>query len=104
MGRGRDAEAVAVVHAVAQYNGVTSTLTEAQLARAGAECAGARGAERAEKGHAGDGRGEAAAMDTSAVGAVRRQMAKFSGGHVRALFATRTMAWSTGLLVVIWGA
>lgn len=35
MGRGRDADAVAVIHAVAEYNGVRSSLTLEDLTRIG---------------------------------------------------------------------
>jgi hypothetical protein len=90
MGRGRDAEAVDVVHKVATYNGKTSRLTLEHLAAAG-ELA-VHGDEAGEK-----------KLDTSALGAVRRVLSLFSSEHVRALFATRKLAYSTSLLIVLWG-
>ncbi|GLB38811.1 putative sugar (and other) transporter [Lyophyllum shimeji] len=85
MGRGRDEAAVEVVHRVAELNGRTSTLTVEDLRQA----AGAAGGERRE-------------VDASAKGAVRRQLEKFGTGHVRSLFATRKLAYSTGLLITLW--
>lgn len=87
MGRGKDAAAVEVVHKVAQYNGVTSNLGVEELERVGKY-----GGEIEDTG-----------VDTSALGAIKRQMSKFSGDHVRALFATRKLAWSTSILIVLWG-
>jgi hypothetical protein len=97
MGRGRDAEAVEVVHKVAQYNGTTSSLTLDML----------RGVEKnhpvlvvnddSEK-------SQLPAMDTSGLGTVRRKLNDFRWGHVASLFETRKLAWSTSLLVALWGA
>lgn len=82
MGRGRDAEAVEVVHEVAKRNGKTSYLTLDDL-------------KVADK-------GEEEEIDTSAKGAVSRQLSKFSGNHVKSLFATRKLAYSTTLLIILW--
>lgn len=87
MGRGRDADAVAVVHKVAAYNGRESSLTVEHL--------------KAAEAAAGGGEGK---MDTSARGAMARKLQAFDGGHVRALFATRKLAYSTTLLIILWGA
>ncbi|EIW78205.1 MFS general substrate transporter [Coniophora puteana RWD-64-598 SS2] len=91
MGRGRDADAVEVVHKVAKYNGIESRLTLEALEKAGKLAVSAHEEESEE-----------AKMDTSALAAVRRQMAKFSGDHVSALFATKKLAWSTSILIVLW--
>jgi hypothetical protein len=87
MGRGRDEQAVEVIHLLAEYNGTTSPLTLEHLQRAGIY---------AEK--------EKIWQDTGAAAAVKRQLAKVSGNHVKALFATRKLAYSTSLLIVLWGA
>lgn len=42
-------------------------------------------------------------LDTSAKGAIMRQINKFNVGHVKNLFATKKLAISTGLLIVLWG-
>jgi hypothetical protein len=85
VGRGRDAEAVETVHRVAAYNGVPVHLTLEQLEAVDREF----GRERA--------------IDTSAQAAARRTLQLFEMGRVRTLFATRKMAWTTSLLIVIWG-
>lgn len=90
MGRGRDQDAVDVMHKVASYNGKTTTLTLEQLTAAGSY--------GDEKNRVDDRR-----LDTSATGALRRQLEKLSAAHVKALFATRKLAWSTSLLIIIWG-
>lgn len=89
MGRGRDADAVTVVHQVAAYNGTTSSLTLEMLEQAG-EIPGKAGGQETE-------------MDTSARAAVKRKLKAFDGGHVRSLFATRKLAYSTTLLIILWG-
>lgn len=87
MGRGRDAEAVAVVHCVAAYNGYTSTLTLDMMRALGDS----------------DSSGEPDTRNTSAKAAVVRKLGQFSSGHVGPLFATRKLAYSTSLLIVLWG-
>ncbi|KAI8978703.1 sugar transporter [Trametes punicea] len=87
MGRGRDAEAVAVVHRVAKYNGRESSLTLEMLQEV----------ERQVGGKAGE-----RAMDTSAKAAVKRKLRTFAGSHVKGLFATKKLAYSTTLLIIVW--
>ncbi|KAG6857053.1 hypothetical protein H0H87_010018 [Tephrocybe sp. NHM501043] len=79
MGRGRDEQAVEVVHKVAEYNGTVSGLRLEDLTKAG----NLSGSE------------DSSAEGTSAKAAVRRQLAKFDVGHIRSLFATRKLAYST---------
>ncbi|TFK52666.1 MFS general substrate transporter [Heliocybe sulcata] len=88
MGRGRDEEAVEVVHKIAQYNGATSNLTLELMKNAGELKISDR--EREDK------------LDTSARAAVIRQLQVLKWDHVSALFATRKMAWSTSLLIILW--
>lgn len=90
MGRGRDEQAVEVVHKVAVYNGKMSNLTLEDLLRAGKLADAAVDHDDVQ-------------MDTSVLAAVRRKMRMFSSNHVQSLFATRKMAWSTTLLIVLWG-
>lgn len=82
VGRGRDAEAVAVIHAIAKYNGIQSTLVVEDLEEAGRS---AENGEHAEKWR------------------VLSQSSTWSAKHVRALFASKKLAWSTSLLISIWG-
>ena len=87
MGRGRDEQAVDVVHKLAEYNGKTSSLTLEQLASAGALANNDTGAE----------------LDTSAAGAVKRKLRALNSQHVKSLFATKKLAYSTSILIVVWG-
>lgn len=87
MGRGRDAEAVKIMHAIAAYNGRTCSLTLEKLEEAG---------------KVDDGRGVKGNLDTKA--GVLRKLMIVSGDHVRSLFATKKLALSTSLLIAIWGA
>jgi len=89
MGRGRDEQAVEVVHKVASYNGKTSSLTLEDLRGAG------KLADTAVD--------DDVTMDTSVLAAVRRNMRMFSSSHFRSLFATPKMAWSTTILIILWG-
>jgi hypothetical protein len=89
MGRGRDDQAVAVVHKVAAYNGKTSNLTLEDLRRAG------NLADSASDDYV--------PMDASILAITRRKMGMFSSNHVQSLFATRKMARSTTILIILWG-
>ena len=95
MGRGRDAEAVEVVHKVAQYNGTTSSLTLDILHKA-EQSHPAPLSNDAEKSHL-------PPMETSKAGAIRRKMREFGWDHVTPLFKTRKLARSTSLLITLWG-
>ena len=82
LGHGRDEAAVAVVREIARYNGTETSLTVDDLEEAG------RSAEQKEYAHR---------------WRVLSQSSVWKGSHVRELFATRKMAWSTSLLIWIWG-
>lgn len=88
MGRGRDEEAVASVHRVAAINGKTSNLTVDHLKEAEI-LAGGSDQDRAE-------------LDTSAKAAAMRKLSKLDSNHVKPLFATRKLAYSTSILIVLW--
>ena len=95
VGRGRDAEAVEVVHQVARFNGKKSSLRVEML----------RALDRGEytaSGSTGE-KGRGRELDTSARGALARKMSVVDTSHVKALFATKKMAYSTSLLIVLWG-
>ena len=91
MGRGRDAQAVEVVHHVAAYNGKYSTLSLEHLSAAG-------------KLHEKFPTSQTKDFDTSVTAAIRRGLSKVNAENVRALFATRKLAYSTSLLIILWGA
>ena len=111
MGRGRDAEAVEVVHAIAKYNGKKSSLTLAMLQEVEAQM---QGDVESPLGPVSSAAGEkekevqkheqhAALMDTSARAAIIRKLRMVNTDHVKALFATKKLAYSTSLLIVLWG-
>ncbi|KAK2749964.1 hypothetical protein FQN55_002682 [Onygenales sp. PD_40] len=80
MGIGKDEEAVKVVHEIARRNGKTSSLTVADLEALGA----------------------GATQGIGAVKALQRNLQKFDTAHVKSLFATPKLAWSTSLMILIW--
>ncbi|KAH8107746.1 MFS general substrate transporter [Cristinia sonorae] len=92
MGRGRDEEAVEVVRKVAAYNGRETSLTVEML----------KGVERDFGVENGGDNVEEVGMDTSAKAAALRKLRKFDVGHVKPLFATRKLAYSTSLLIILW--
>ena len=81
MGKGRDEEAVRIVHEVARRNNKTTTLTVEDLKACEPE-------------------GYVQRVDPSA--AVQRKLATVNLDHVRPLFATRRLGRSTGLIMVVW--
>ncbi|KAJ7577382.1 MFS general substrate transporter [Mycena floridula] len=86
MGYGRDEQAVKVMHKVAEFNGKTSSLTVEQLKAPGPFMQG-------------DGR---RFLEGSLRKGLLRKINNFSTKHVLALFATRNLAFSTSLLILIW--
>jgi len=92
MGRGRDQDAVVVVHEIARYNGVHSSLTVGEL----------KDAENID-GTAATSAGEGGHVEGNQVGSIVRQhLSKFDSNHVYPLFATRKLALSTSLLIILW--
>ncbi|KAG7418242.1 MFS siderochrome iron transporter 1 [Fusarium oxysporum f. sp. rapae] len=81
MSKGRDEEAVRVVHTVAKKNGKTSTLSIEDLKACEPE-------------------GYVAQTDTSA--ALKRYLEKVDLSHIKALFVTRKLGLSTGLIMAVW--
>lgn len=80
VGKGEDEEAVAVIHKIAAYNSTTSSLTLEHLTQIGSMVdVGARG-----KG-------------------ILSRTSNYTIDHIKALFATKEMAYSTSLLISIWG-
>ena len=90
MGRGRDAEAIETLEKVATFNGTTNRLTLEQLQGVGVVVGTEGGAERG------------GTVDASVAAIIRRNLEHLNGDHVRSLFATRKLALSTSLLIVLW--
>ncbi|CAK7231083.1 hypothetical protein SCUCBS95973_007792 [Sporothrix curviconia] len=95
MGRGLDAQAVRVVHEVARRNGTTSTLSIEDL-RA---CEPAGYVSPALAGAAETG---TSSFRANVTGAIRRNLAEFDSERIRALFASRRLGLSTGLIMAVW--
>ncbi|WWC66074.1 uncharacterized protein I303_108696 [Kwoniella dejecticola CBS 10117] len=90
MGKGRDEDAVRIVHEVARRNGKESTLTVEDL-RACESLGGAADViTRSEK------------HESNAKKAIRRKLEQVNGKHIRALFATKRLAFSTSMIMVVW--
>jgi len=85
IGKGKDEEAVAVIHKIAAYNSTTSSLTVEHLTNIGSVVVHDK--------DVGGARGKGILSKTS----------NFTTEHIKALFATKTMAYSTSLLISIWG-
>lgn len=92
MGKGNDEEAVRVVHEVARRNGKTTNLTVADLTI----CENSS----AQPGSSDAGHKQPQQAPTTAV--IRRNMQKLDASHVKALFASKRLALSTGLITVVW--
>lgn len=82
MGKGRDEDAVRVVHEVARRNGKTSNLTLEDL-------------KACEP--------EGYVAQTDAAAAVKRHLDKVDTKKIKALFSTYQLGLSTGLMIAIWG-
>ncbi|KAF2268123.1 MFS general substrate transporter [Lojkania enalia] len=84
MGKGRDEEAVKIVHEVARRNGKTSSLTLEELTQF-------------------DNLGVPASQHHShAATAVKRNLEKVNLEHVKPLFATKKLAFSTSVMTLVW--
>ncbi|KAJ4158567.1 uncharacterized protein LMH87_009086 [Akanthomyces muscarius] len=81
IGKGRDEDAVRVVHEVARINGKTSTLTIEDL----------RACEP-----------ESYVAQTDTAAAVRRHLEKLDTRKIKTLFSTRRLAISTSLIMLLW--
>ena len=107
IGRGRDEEAVEVIRKIAKFNGrvdrCSLTVEDLQKASRGVSEKGQFTLPTPETG--GDDRVSTGVETTSAVKTtgLLSDSSHLSGSHIKALFGTRKMAWSTSLLVVIWG-
>lgn len=85
MGKGRDEEAVRIVHEVARRNKKTSPLTIEDL----------KACESVGEGQS--------AVNTSNAAAIKRQLQKINLDHVRALFSNKRLAFSTAMIMAVWG-
>lgn len=86
---GKDAQAVEVIQQIAKRNKVHCSLTLADLQKAAAPYLAAQGVD-AEK------------VETKFTTweLIRHSFDEFSGRHIRSLFSTRRLAWSTSLVIL----
>lgn len=89
MSIGKDEEAVAVVQKIAKMNGRTTTLTVERLRQAAAPWA--------------DGSPDAATTKFSVMERIKHSMSDLRGEHIRAIFSTRRLAFSSSLIILIYG-
>ena len=87
MGKGDDAGAVAIVHEVARRNGKTSALTLEDLQACNVLTSASP---------------KPAVEQTTASAAIKRNLQKLNASHIRALFATKKLAYSTSLITLVW--
>ncbi|OCF34424.1 hypothetical protein I317_03522 [Kwoniella heveanensis CBS 569] len=83
MGKGRDEDAVRIVHEVARRNGRTSNLTIDDL-------------------KACESLGDGSTAHTDAAAAIKRKLEKINLTHIRSLFASRKLMMSTSLIITVW--
>lgn len=94
MGKGRDDEAVRIVHEVARRNGKESNLTIDDLRVCEGLAVG--------NGNVGDAGLQQHGMGTSNKAAIKRKLEAVNAKHVKALFATKKLAFSTGAIMAVW--
>jgi hypothetical protein len=87
MGKGKDEEAVRIVHEVARRNGKTTPLSVEDLQACATIVPGGT-----------------AQVNTTAAAAVKRNLQKVDASHVKALFATKKLAFSTTIITIIWAS
>lgn len=106
---GQDAQAVRVIHRIAKRNGVTSTLTVKDLHLAAAPYLEADPAAKADTSRpqaSEEGQEETTEMITafSTWELVKNSFSDINGEHTKGLFATPQLAYSTSLIIFIYGA
>jgi hypothetical protein len=98
MGKGEDDDAVAVLRNVARVNGKEGSvkLTADDLTRVAHGSESGLCEESLERNVSVGGGGDLREV-------VLKQLGVVDANHVKPLFVMRKMAWSTGLLIVLWG-
>ena len=106
IGRGQDEEAVEVIHKIAKFNGKADrcTITVGDLRRTVQE----KLIKDSSTFPVQTGGGDYVTPGGEAINVEKKRgllssSSHLSGSHIKALFATRKMAWSTSLLIMIWG-
>lgn len=84
MGLGKDAEAVAIIHQLAEYNSAACDITVEKLVMASQNT-------------------DSTAANTGGGRKILSASSRLSVQHIKALFVTPKMAWSTSILIALWG-
>jgi MFS family permease len=100
MGRGRDAEAVKIVHEVARRNGKTSDLTLEDLEICNQLAI--RGATTTTTTTTTTPTGAPSTTTNHLKAAFLRNIDQLNASHIKSLFSTRKLAFSTSLITLIW--
>ncbi|TYJ58637.1 hypothetical protein B9479_000473 [Cryptococcus floricola] len=85
MGKGKDEEAVRIVHEIARRNGKESTLTVEDL-----KACEIYGSEDQQ-------------VETNTKAAFKRKLRSLGGEHISRLFASKKLGFSSGMIILIWG-
>lgn len=101
---GQDAKAVQVIHRIAKRNGVTSNLTVQDLRAAAAPYLENVNAVRDNKGDTVNFTDDELITAFSTWGLVKNSFSDINGEHTKGLFATPRLAYSTSLIIFIYGA
>ncbi|KAJ8690756.1 MFS sugar transporter [Pleurotus ostreatus] len=99
IGLNKDEEAVEVIHKLAERNGTKTTLTVTHLREAQALVTEKYSRETDSAGSV-YGVGQ---LETTNRHAILSKSSVYGVGHIKALFRTRKLAWSTTLLTALWG-
>ena len=102
MGKGLDEEAVRIVHEVARRNGKTSDCAFLSDFNIALVCANMLLVTLEDLTSLGTLGGESGVSQPAATAAVKRKLEKVNASHIKALFATKKLAYSTGLIMVVW--
>ncbi|KAJ4423656.1 hypothetical protein N0V82_001679 [Gnomoniopsis sp. IMI 355080] len=102
LSRGRQTEAVAVVHGLAHRNGAKTWLTEAVLDAVVDEAGAVGRGSTAARSHGGGGGGAGTLPTLSTKSVLQDRFDKFSGARLRPLFSSRRLGLATGLVWFCW--
>lgn len=100
LSRGRQAEAVAVVHGLAHRNGAKTWLTEAVLDAVVDDAGAATRSHSSSGGNGGGGGGSRPTLSTKSV--LQARFEKFSAARLRPLFSNHRLGLATGLVWFCW--
>ncbi|KAK2043567.1 major facilitator superfamily transporter [Colletotrichum somersetense] len=102
LSKGRQSEAIAVVHGIASHNGAKTWLTEEVLDAVADAVGGDEHDEQERSRRSRAGVLRRSGSTTTAVNAFRERISAFSGDRLRPLFKTRTLGLATVIVWFVW--